>query len=213
MTLPRPPWILYGWAGLLVDWIGFEKVQMDLVPKEFHLAKVLQADTLSGHYLGSYTPVEGGTFERPFHEFGRIICSAEFQDQKGFWLGKMAVDHPLALEGGQSFWGVDKTSGEFEEFGEYGFHICAEDGRLQVSLQFKKLISLGYWKTPFSFFTRRGTTILAFKIHYHGELFLCRTERKKLFHEGRLIPLLFDRCLITMEAPHEVGEVSKAQTI
>jgi hypothetical protein len=42
---------------------------------------------------------------------------------------------------------------------------------------------------------------------------LCRTERKKIFHEGRLIPLLFDRCWITMEAPEEVGEVAAVQAI
>jgi hypothetical protein len=204
---------MYGWAGLLVDWIDFEKVRMELVPNEFHLAKVLQSDTLSGHYLGSYVPVEGGTFERPFHEFGRIVCNAEFQDEKGFWLGRMAVDHPLAQEGGKTYWGVDKIPGAFEDFGDYGQHVRADDGRLQVSLQFKKLFSLGYWNTPFSFFTRKGTKVLRFQIAYHGELFLCRSERKKIFHEGRLIPLLFDRCWITMEAPEEVGEVAAVQAI
>jgi hypothetical protein len=205
MRVPRPPWRHYGWVGLLVDWIDFEEVKRQLVPDDFEIASFLRSDTLSGHYLGSYTPTTGCTFDRPFHEFGYFACKAEYHDSKGYLPSKIAMDHPEALEGSQDYWGLRKIPGEFEEQGDYGFQVNADDGRLQVSLEFKKLVSLGYWNRSFDSLVKTRNGVLRFKTAFYGELFLCRTKRKRLGHRGTLIPLLFDRCWVTVEKPEIVA--------
>lgn len=210
MRIPGPPWRHYGWVGLLIDWIDFEEVREPLVPDEFEPLSFLRSDTLSGHYLGSYTPTAGCTFDRPFHEFGYFPCRAEYEDLKGFCQSRFAVDHPQALEGSEDYWGLQRIPGEFEKQGDFGLQVNADDGRLQVTIEFRKLVSLGYWNRSFTSLVKAGNGIFSFRTNLYGELFLCRTKRKRFAHRGTLIPFLFDRCWVTIEKPEIVGQQKKA---
>jgi hypothetical protein len=117
----------------------------------------------------------------------------------------MAVDHLEALEGSQDYWGLRKIPGEFEKRGDHGFQVSADDGRLQVSLEFRKLVSLGYWNRSLHSLVKTKSAVFRFKTTFHGELFLCRTRRKRLARRGTMIPLLFDNCWITIGKPEVVG--------
>jgi hypothetical protein len=210
MTPPGPPWRLYGWAGLLVDWIGFDQVRDSLLPQGFLEASFFRSDTLSGHYFGCYRPAQDATFREGFHEFGYITCIAKWQEETGFHLARMAVDHAGALEGGRDYWGIDKVPGEFERTGDYGLHVVSDGGRLDVSVSFRKWISLGYWEAPFHFINRVPRGVLKYRVVYNGELFYCKAEKHRIHPRGRVLPLLFDRCWVTIEAPVLIEDKSSA---
>lgn len=199
MNLPPPPWRLYGWAGLLIDWIDFKDIKRHLLPDLFTPAKLFRDDTLSGHYFGCYTPVEGATFQKPFHEFGYITCMARLGRSRGFHVARMAVDHPGALLGGQRFWGVTKTEGRFEEGEGRSLRVLAEGGRVRPTVIFEKRFSLGYWEKPFQFLSLLQGRPIRYRITYHGELFYCRVKKERIWTAGKVIPLLFDSCWITLE--------------
>lgn len=201
MKTPGPPWRLDGWAGLLIDWISYRKVKDQLVPKGIGKRRFIGFNTLSGHYFGCYRPTETTTFSEPFHEFGYIPCLASHGTARGYVLSRMAVDLSQALEGGRTHWGIHKVEGTFEEFGEYGLRVSGDQGHLNVSVEFKKLFSLGYWETPFHFLNRVGDRFFQYRVTYHGELFFCRAPRKGLTPNGWVFPLLFDRCRITIDPP------------
>ncbi|NUN97285.1 MAG: hypothetical protein HUU16_14050 [Candidatus Omnitrophica bacterium] len=209
MRPPEPPWLLYGWAGLLIDWISYKKIKDQLVPKGLTKRRFLGFNTLSGHYFGCYRPIETTTFSKPFHEFGYIPCIAGHGRSKGYVLSRMAVDFEDALEGGRRHWRILKVEGSFEEFGEYGLRVSGDQGRLKVSVEFKKLFSLGYWETPFCFLNRVGEAVYRYNVTYHGELFFCRAPRQGLNPNGWVFPLLFDRCWITLHAPILLDAPSK----
>lgn len=200
-SFPAPPWTLYGWAGLLVDWIDFSQVPEKLLPPGFQYAPFYRSDTLSGHYFGSYTPTWDSSFKQPFHEFGFITALAQSGGAQGFHLAGMGVDHPGALEGGQRFWGLQKSIAEFTRTGEYGLAVKMTGRVYAVTVEFKKWISLGFWKVPFSFLVRQGHQVLQFTVTYHGEAFYCRAKTQGLTAKGWRFPILFDRCWITIEAP------------
>jgi len=199
MKLPAPPWKLYGWAGLLIDWIDFKDIKRHLFTDRLKPAKVLRDDTFSGHYFGCYTPVEGSTFQKPFHEFGYIACEARYEDVKGFYVARMAVDHPGALVGGKQYWGVEKVEGKFVEGEGRALRVNTAGGRVRPTVIFEKRISLGYWERRFSFLSFLKERPIQFHITYEGELFYCRVKKERIWNQGRVIPLLFDNCWITME--------------
>lgn len=206
MSITPPPWKLYGWAGLLVDWIAFERVKEALLPEGFSKASFFRADTLAGHYFGSYRPADDSTFREPFHEFGFIPAIARCGKAQGYALARMAVDHPGAIEGGQQHWGIEKVPGEFKETGDYGMSVVSEGGRLNISVEFRKRFSLGYWNKAFTFINRRHGQVIQYQVRYHGQLYFCKAVTNHIHHNGRVFPLLFDNCTITIEAPSVVEE-------
>ncbi len=201
MKIPPPPWRLYGWAGLLIDWIDIKDLKRHLFDNRLQPAKLLRDDTLSGHYFGCYTPVDGTTFQKPFHEFGYIACEARYEGTKGFYVSRMAVDHPGARIGGKKYWGVEKVEGSFEEGEGHSLRIQTAGGRVRPTILFEKRTSFGYWEKKFSFLSFLNDRPVRFHITYHGELFTCRVKKDRIWNEGRVIPLLFDNCWITMEPP------------
>lgn len=201
MNPTAPPWKLYGWAGLLIDWIYLKDLKRHLVHEHLSPARFLGQNTLSGHYFGCYSPVEGTTFQKPFHEFGYIACEASYEEQRGFHLARMAVDHPGALAGGKKYWGIEKVEGSFEEGEGYALRINTAGGRVRPTVIFEKRFSMGYWERDFSFLSFLKDRPIRFRITYYGELFYCRIRKDRLWNEGRVIPLLFDDCWITMHPP------------
>ena len=201
MNLPPPPWKLYGWAGLLIDWIDAEKLNKPLFHEFLSPRKRLGNHLVSGHYFGSYRPANGTTFQKPFHEFGYITSEATFEDTEGFYVTRMAVDHPAAMLGGKKFWGVEKVSGKFEEGEGYALRVNTAGGRVRPTIIFERRLSLGFWEKDFSFLSFLNKRPIHFRITYYGEVFYCGVRKKRIWNEGRVIPLLFDNCWITMHPP------------
>jgi hypothetical protein len=221
MTYPAPPWKLYGWVGLLVDWLPLERAKEALLPTGFlktpwlsRRAKAKSVNqavyksrfsgTLGGHYVASYQSKEGVSFTEPFHEFGFLSCLAKFGNETGLHLARMAVDHPLALEGGKEVWGINKIPAVFEEIAPYGLQALSAENKLDVAVIFKKRIPLGRWSYPFTFINRAQGQPIKYQVTLKGKVSLCSVERKGFHHNGRLFPLLFEDCWITIDAPVEI---------
>lgn len=209
MSYPSPPWKLYGWAGLLVDWLPLERAKEALLPLGFVKTPCGCGGTLGGHYIASYQPKEGVTIPEPFHEFGYLSCLARLGTEKGLHLARMAVDHPQAIEGGREVWGLNKFEARFEEIAPYGLHAISEEQKVDVSVIFKKRIPLGPWTFSRTFVNRVEGRPVKYQVTLKGLVYFCTVERKGFHHNGRLFPLLFDHCTVTIEAPIPIPDTSE----
>ncbi len=206
MSYPAPPWKLYGWAGLLADWLPMERAKEALLPLGFVKTPYFLGGTLGGHYIASYHPKEGASIPEPFHEFGFLSCLAKLGNEKGLHLARMAVDHPQAIDGGRDLWGLNKFEARFEEIAPYGLHAIAHEQKVDVSVVFRKRIPLGPWKLSRIFVNRVGGKPVKYRVTLKGLVYFCSVERKGFHHNGRLFPLLFDKCTVTIEAPTSIPE-------
>ena len=208
MSYPPPPWKLYGWAGLLADWLPMERAKEALLPLGFVKTPYLLGNTLGGHYIASYHPQEGTTLPESFHEFGFLSCLAKLGNESGLHLARMAVDHPQAIEGGREVWGLNKFEAHFEEIAPYGLRAVSGEEKLDVSVIFKKRIPLGPWTFSQTFVNRVEGKPMKYRVTLKGWVYFCTVERKGFHHNGRLFPLLFDRCAVTIEAPTPIPEAT-----
>lgn len=206
MSYPTPPWKLYGWAGLLADWLPMERAKEALLPLGFVKTPYFLGGTLGGHYIASYQAAEGSTLPEPFHEFGFLSCLAKLGDETGLHLARMAVDHPAALEGGREVWGLNKFEARFEEIAPFGLHAVNEEQKIDVSVIFRKRLPLGPLSFTRTFINRVEGKPVKYRVTLKGLAYFCSVERKGFHHNGRLIPLLFDRCKVTIEAPVPIPE-------
>jgi len=194
-----PPWKHYGWVGFLIDWIDLEDAKTAGLPDGFELASFFRSDTLSCHTFASFQPGAGTTFKEPFHEFSYLPCLTSGDFGRGFVMSKLATDNPSVLEGEKSVFGIDSVPATFKAEGDYGLSIRPEGALEKISVKFRKWNSLGYWRKTISFVAGGGEFPSCFQATYHGELYYCRVDRSGLGYSGRLIPLLLDRCWVTLE--------------
>lgn len=206
MSFPAPPWVLYGWVGLLVDWLALDRAKEALLPEGFRKKGGPMNGTLGGHYVAAYTPRADSSLDFPFHEFGFLSSQCVYGNEKGLHLSRMAVDHPTALEGGRDVWGINKFTAAFEQAGPFGLKASSPENRLDVSVTFHKRLPLGWWKITFPFLNRCQGAPIRFAVTLKGFAFLCTVSRKGFHHNGRLIPLLFPNCRILIHPPESIPE-------
>lgn len=206
MSFPRPPWVLYGWVGLLVDWIALDRAKEALLPEGFRKAGGRMNGTLGGHYVAGYSPRPDSSITVPFHEFGFLSSQCVYGNEKGLHLARMAVDHPTALEGGKDLWGINKFSATIEQVGKYGLKAVSPENKVDVSVVFHRRIPLGWWKITFPFLNRCHGAPIRFAVSLQGFVYFCSVDRRGFHHNGRLIPLLFPNCRILIHPPTPIPE-------
>ena len=104
--------------------------------------------------------------------------------------------------------GPQQVRGPFEEIAPYGLHAVSEEQKIDVSVIFKKRIPLGPWTFSRTFVNRVEGKALKYQVTLKGLVYFCTVERKGFHHNGRLFPLLFDRCTVTIEAPTPIPDTS-----
>lgn len=106
---PPPPWTLRGDGLLVLRWLPLREAQRH-VPPEVRLVSLLPGRTLSAVFCGHYD--DGSTLH--YNELIFAPGLARARGRIGWWISRIWVDHPLALEGGRETWGLPKQYARFE---------------------------------------------------------------------------------------------------
>lgn len=108
-TPPSPPWTLRGDGLLVLRWLPLREAQRHL-PPGVRLIPLLPGRTLSAVLCAHYA--DGSTLQ--YNELIFAPGLARARGRLGWWISRIWVDDPLALDGGRQIWGLPKQLARFE---------------------------------------------------------------------------------------------------